>query len=240
MYEARVVKTLNRYFDALLIHADPSLVAIDQTFSRVGDLQVPVVYTGYIAARPPPGAGRSFRRQLGIDASDRLVVASAGSGKAGIVLLEPLLEAADRPDGDRRMHLHVFTGPFMPEEEFQHLVRRSNQRIKVRRFTSRFLSYLAAADLSVSMGGYNTSMNILAAGVPALIWPYPGDREQGIRAARMAQLGAASVIREQDLRPKPLLDLIQQKINDPVGPGPSIDLEGASNTARWINRGVAT
>ncbi|KPJ77455.1 MAG: hypothetical protein AMJ54_08105 [Deltaproteobacteria bacterium SG8_13] len=237
-YEARVVKTLNRYFDALLIHADPSLVTIDLTFSRVRDLKPPIVYTGYIAARPPPDAGRSFRKKLGIRESDRLVVASAGSGKAGIVLLEPLLEAAARLGDELALHLHVFTGPFMPEEEFQLLASRSNNRLKVRRFTSRFLSYLAAADLSVSMGGYNTSMNILATGVPALIWPYPGDREQGIRAGRMAQLGAAGVIRDQDLRPEPLAELIRQKLQGPARSSPRVDLEGARNTARWIHSAV--
>ena len=238
-YEERVVKTLNRYFDALLIHADPSLVEIEQTFSRVEDIQVPVVYTGYIAARPPPEAGRSLRNRLGIGESDRFVVASAGSGKAGIVLLEPLLAAVDHLADDPPLHLHVFTGPFMPEEEFQLLKDRSNQRLKVKRFTSRFLSYLSAADLSVSMGGYNTSMNILATGVPALIWPYPGDHEQGIRAARMAQIGTAGVIREQDLRPGPLANLIRQQLSVPARGRPPIDLEGAHNTARWIESAVS-
>lgn len=237
-YEARVVKTLNRFFDAVLIHADPSLVAIDQTFTRIHDLQVPIVYTGYIAARPPPEAGRSLRKQLGIGESDLFVVASAGSGKAGIVLLEPLLEAAARLEINHPLHLHVFTGPFMPEQEYQALASRTNERVKVRRFTARFLSYLTAADLSVSMGGYNTSMNILATGVPALIWPYPGDREQGLRAARLAQLGAAAVIRAQDLQPKPLAALIQQRINTPAQGSPRVDLDGAHNTARWIRSAV--
>jgi predicted glycosyltransferase len=238
-YEARVVKTLNRYFDAVLIHADPSVVAIDQTFSRIRDLKVPIVYTGYIAARPPTGAGRALRKQLGIEASDRLVVASAGSGKAGIVLLEPLLEAAAHLEADRRLHLQMFTGPFMPEEEFQSLASRSNQRVTVRRFTARFLSHLTAADLSVSMGGYNTTMNILATGVPALIWPYPGDREQGLRAAAMAQLGAAGVIRAQDLHPKPLAELMRKKMIAPGQHRRQIDLDGAHNTARWIDSAVA-
>ena len=238
-YEARVVKTINRYFDALLIHADPSVVTIDDSFSRVRDLQVPVVYTGYVAARPPHGAGRLLRRQLGIAENERLVVASAGSGKAGIVLLEPLLEATALLEAETPVHLHVFTGPFMPEEEFQMLAGRCDNRLTVKRFTSRFLSYLAAADLSISMGGYNTSMNILAAGVPALIWPYPGDREQGLRAARMADLGVAAVIRERDLRPRPLADLIRQKLSRARAAKPRIDLEGARNTARWIHAAAA-
>ena len=55
-YEHRVVKTLNHGFDALWIHADPRLVRLDETFSRVKAISVPVVYTGFITPKPPPDA----------------------------------------------------------------------------------------------------------------------------------------------------------------------------------------
>lgn len=233
-YEARVVDVLNRYFDALLIHADPKLVTLDRTFSRVGDLVIPVVYTGYIAPKPPPDSGRLLRKQLNIDDRALFVVASAGGGKAGIVLLEPLLESFAYLNLGRDIHLHVFTGPFMPEDEFTSLAHQSNANIKVRRFTSRFLSYLTAADLSVSMGGYNTSMNILTTGVPALIWPYPGDHEQGLRAARLADIGAAGVIRAKDLQPAQLAELMQSRLVTSTCGHYQVDLEGAVHTAEWL------
>ena len=233
-YEARVVDVLNRHFDALLIHADPKLVTLDRTFARVGDLEIPVAYTGYIAPKPPPDSGRLLRRQLGIDDRALFIVASAGGGKAGIVLLEPLLESLAYLNLGREIHLHVFTGPFMPEDEFASLARQSNANIKVRRFTSRFLSYLIAADLSVSMGGYNTSMNILTTGVPALIWPYPGDHEQGLRAARLADIGAAGIIREKDLQPAHLAQLVRSRLVTSIRSQTQVDLEGAVHTAEWL------
>jgi predicted glycosyltransferase len=233
-YEARVVDVLNRHFDALLIHADPNLVTLDRTFSRVADLEIPVVYTGYIAPKPPPDSGRSLRRQLGIDDRALFVVASAGGGKAGIVVLAPLLESIAHLNLGREIHLHVFTGPFMPEDEFTSLARQSNANIKVRRFTSRFLSYLMAADLSVSMGGYNTSMNILTTGVPALIWPYPGDHEQGLRAARLADIGVAGIISARDLQPAQLAELVQSRLVTSTRSQTRVDLEGAVHTAEWL------
>jgi predicted glycosyltransferase len=132
------------------------------------------------------------------------------------------------------IHLHIFTGPFMPDEEFNHLKRSATKNVQINRFTPDFLSYLAAADLSVSMGGYNTSMNILSAGVPALIWPYPGDREQGLRAERLARIGIVSVIREKDLQPARLgarmIEVLSRKSKN-TG---RIDLNGSLNTARWL------
>lgn len=233
-YESRVVDTLNRYFDALLIHADPGLIKLDRTFSRIGDLQIPVVYTGYISPEPPLGSRLDFREQLGIDPDAVLIVASAGGGKAGIVLLDPLINCLEHLNLAHPAHLRVFTGPFMPEEEFESLAQRNNNCLKVKRFTSRFLQYLSAADLSVSMGGYNTCMNVLATGVSALIWPYPGDHEQVLRAARLAALGMAAVVREKDLQPKLMADLIQQQLEATQSNTHRIDLEGAVHAANWI------
>ena len=233
-YEARVVGTLNRYFDALLIHADPALVKLDLTFSRVADIEIPVIYTGYIASAAPVPSRSELRGQLNIDDEDFFIVASAGGGNAGIVLLEPLLKGVSRLAADHPVRLQAFTGPYMPEEEFSLLVRSADSRIRMRRFTSRFLLYLGAADLSVSMGGYNTCMNILSTGVPALIWPYPGDQEQGLRARRLAEFGVAEVIEERDLRPERLAAMICRRLGAPARNAHSINLAGAVNTARWI------
>ena len=111
-----------------------------------------------------------------------------------------------------RFVLHVFTGPYMPADEFELLQGRANSRVKVERFTPDFLSFLAAADLSISMGGYNTCMNILASKVTALVWPYPGDREQGLRAKRMEEIGAITVLHEKDLQPRRLAAIIRNSM----------------------------
>ena len=82
-HESRVVKTLNRYFDAVLVHADPSLAQLNETFDQFDEIEIPVIYTGYIAAKPMPPAGRNLRRQLQIGADEFLIIASAGGGTWG-------------------------------------------------------------------------------------------------------------------------------------------------------------
>ena len=54
-HESRAVKTLNRYFDAVLVHADPQLIKISETFDHFDDITIPVDYTGYIAPQNPTG-----------------------------------------------------------------------------------------------------------------------------------------------------------------------------------------
>lgn len=236
-YEDRVVDILNRYFDALMVHADPNYIKIDETFSRIKDINIPIVYTGFVTPSPAPGADNRLRHQLGILNDEILIVASAGGGKTGIVLLKPLIAALAHLRVDAPVHLFIFTGPFMTDEEYGYLQGMAEKNVNVCRFTTDFLSYLAAADLSVSMGGYNTSMNILSAGVPALIWPYPGDREQGLRAQRLARIGAISVISEKDLQPERLGMLMHQVICRKSHHAAPINLSGSFNAAQWLTQG---
>ena len=235
-YEKRVVDCLNRWFDILLVHADPQLIRLDRTFTRLGDIAIPVVYTGFITPKPPVGVRGRIRSGLGIGEDEVLIVASAGGGQAGIVLLEPLLECFPNVNADRPAVLYVFTGPYMPDDEFALLRERAGRHIKVARFTPDFLPLLAAADLSISMGGYNTSMNLLATHVPALVWPYPGDREQGLRADRLASIGAVTVLMEKDLQPERLAVLISDRIKGPEPTSHAIDLNGAVHTARYLEQ----
>jgi predicted glycosyltransferase len=135
---------------------------------------------------------------------------------------------------DSSARLFVYTGPYIDAQDFAYLQSLANQKIKVEKFTSDFLAYLAAADLSISMGGYNTSMNLLACGVRALVWPFGFNREQRLRAQRLAERGAFKILKEQDLQHDRLARIIMQTLSE-MHPGKlDINLEGAANTARWL------
>jgi len=107
-------------------------------------------------------------------------------------------------------------------------------RARVDRFTTDFGAYLAAADLSISMGGYNTTMNILAERVPALLWPFSRNREQGLRARRLADRGLLTVLQDTDLEPDRLAALMEHKLAHPNRPDVKINLDGVANTVRAI------
>ncbi len=232
-HEAKVVKILNRYFDKVLVHADPDLVEIRETFGPFDDISIPVEYTGYIAPRPPAEAGDRIRKQMGMHDGENLIVASAGGGNVGAPLLAAVIKAFSRlKNGDCR--LQVFTGPFLDSRDFDDLRSMAPAGVQVDRFTSDFVSLLAAADLSVSMGGYNTTMNILAARVPALLWPFATNREQRLRAQRLADRDLLTVLEDADLQPDQLAGLMDDKLSQPARPDVRIDLNGVANTVRAI------
>ncbi|MEL6267216.1 MAG: glycosyltransferase, partial [Pseudomonadota bacterium] len=68
------------------------------------------------------------------------------------------------------------------------------------------------AALSISLAGYNTTMNVLRAGTPAILVPighYDFDCEQLMRAEKLAALGAVDMLRTEALGPAVLAERIR-------------------------------
>ncbi len=235
-YEERVLQKLNRHFDVLLIHSDDGLLRLDETFTRVGDINIPVVYTGFITQQTDPAAGRRLRLELAISSEEKLIVASAGGGRSGYKLLTSVIDAWELLRDRLPVRLEVFTGPFMENEEFEELSARTSAGFRIRRYTKRFLDYLYAADLSVSLAGYNTCMNLLVSKVPSLVYPYSRQQEQPMRADRINNLLPMKIMSEVDIQPDRLSKLIDQILHKspPVKSIP-LNLDGAANAARFLN-----
>ena len=236
-HEKRVLEKLNRYFDALLVHSDAGLQRLDETFSRAADISIPLVHTGFITQQADPSAGPGLRRDLKIASGEKLIVASAGGGRSGFPLLNGLLDACDLLDDHLPYRLEVFCGPFMDQKEYEGLCGRSAPGRRIRRYTKRFLDYLSAADLSVSLAGYNTCMNLLVTRVPSLVLPYARQQEQPMRAEKISRYLPMRVLNEADLQParlyRHLVQMLQQNRTVDLVP---IDLDGAANAARFLDR----
>jgi len=242
-YEKRVLQKLNRYFDALLIHSDAALQRLDETFSRAGDIKIPLVYTGFITQQSDPAAGRKLRRELKIAPGGKLVVASAGGGRSGFKLLASVLDACELLRDSLPIRLEAFTGPFMENEAHEKLVARCAPGIRIQRYTRHFLDYLYAADLSVSLAGYNTCMNLLVTQVPALVYPYSRQREQPMRVNKIKNLLPMKILNAENVQPDRLSDHIVQMLDQKrTLKTLPIDLNGAANAAnflsRWLNERV--
>ncbi len=239
-YEAEVCALINQYFDMLLIHADPRLQRLEETFGSVAGLKCAIRYTGYVAqtlsdqdARDRPPQDKPEAR-VGTDPS---ILVSIGGGRVGHELIECVLDAETRLAGRRR--LHILTGPHIPVERFQSLRQRAAGRshITLQRHTTQFLSLLRQADLSISMAGYNTCMDILSAGVRALVWPFTEHEngEQTLRARKLERLGYVSVLDPARFGPDYMASEIVRCLNlPPPAPAVRLDLQGAPRTAELL------
>lgn len=235
-YTSGVLKMLNPNFDDVLVHADPTLVQFDETFPGVSDMEPTLHYTGYVARKPELGAGDALRNELNLGDTP-LIVLSVGGGNVGQELLESVLKASPILAKTHSHRLCVFTGPYAEDEAFARYQELASgcDWMTVSRFTKRFPSYLAAADLSVSLGGYNTTMNLLAAGTYSLMLPFAQNREQQMRTSRLEERGIVKMISPDNLAPEIMAEHMAQALEREPKPH-GIDLNGGVNSARILEQ----
>lgn len=236
-YEAWVVSIMNRYFDLLLVHADPSFQSLDETFSRLPELTAAVKYTGYVVQQDRAQTIADDAAPTRASAEPTILV-SVGGGRVGAALLQAAIGASARLMPSLPHRMKIFSGPYLPEECFGALraLAAPQRQISLRRYTPRFLRHMAQADLSLSMAGYNTCMNVLTTGTRALLWPFTGDGddEQPRRAKKLAELGVVGVLSDDELTPEGLA----RRMVEMLGTLPrkiEIDTGGARNTQQVIS-----
>ncbi len=237
-HEARACRLLNRYFDLLLVHADPTFQRLEESFGPVDAITTPLVYTGYVAQNESTEeAEPADPPEALIPVHKPMVLGSIGGGRVGYELLLGTIAASVQLVATQPHQLLLFAGPYIPDDEFQQLAAAvaGHDHIVLRRYTNRFLHYMAQADLSISMAGYNTCMNLLATGTRALLLPFTGgdNDEQSIRATKLAQMGVAGLLTPADLAPTRLAERMAQQVAMPR-PVSRLDLNGVTATAAHL------
>lgn len=238
-FEMRVVKTLNRYFDGVLIHGDPEIVPLARTFEPFPQITIPCLYTGYIVPESNTIEDKDLfapRDQLHLPRQRKLIVASIGGGNVGGKLLESSARAVTLLKNQGHViHLQIFTGPYCSTATINSLNHLDCPNITVDRFTDNFIKWLEAADLSISMGGYNTSMNLAQSGIPALVLPFDQNQEQRMRAELLEPHCGLSILSENDCTPPLLAERILGKLKQKKKPA-DILLNGAEKTVTLLER----
>jgi predicted glycosyltransferase len=224
-FDDRASQLANDYFDAVLVHSDPTFARLEESFRPRVPLRTPVRYTGFVV---PNGVSHHEAKP------GRHLLVSAGGGIVGAPLLTTAVEAHRLLED---VDMEVITGPFLPEDTWQTLCRRAaGQRgLSLRRSVPDLGGELREARASLSQCGYNTALDILRARVPALIVPFAenGEDEQTRRARRLESLGAIRVLDPADLEPRRLADEIRTLFR--FRPRhPDFDLRGGPNTVRVL------
>ncbi len=215
-YEARVCRTINTFYDLVLVHGDSNFQRLEETFRCAPDLLCPIEYTGYVVQIQHADIG-SILLEIEQDTTPTIVVSNGGGQTPeGHLLLEGTLRAAAVLQGEIPHRICVFAGPFIPESVYMRLqeLAKPLSNVSLTRYTPHLSSFLAQADLSISMAGYNTIMDILTAGVRALVYPFTGggNHEQALRASRLAALGVLTALHEWELAPDQLALIIQSAL----------------------------
>lgn len=218
----------NRYLDDVLVHADPAFARLEETFQPEHTLCPSVHYTGFVLPpRQRPAAHQRCHR----------VVVSAGGGIVGGELFRAAIDAQPQLWNSDGLRMTLIAGPFLPEEEWRDLQLRAVgcPGLQLLRSVPDLYDELADAAFSVSQCGYNTAMEILGSGVPALVVPYfeGNENEQMNRARRLEDLDSLRVLHPDQLDGENLAQSIRTLLTFRPAAN-ALSLDGAEYSAQLI------
>ena len=228
-----IVERVRADFDAVLVHGDPNLIPLQASFPLAPAIADRLVYTGYVAPpdRPPEDAAIAAAR-----AGAGEVLVSAGGGAVGGVLLRAAL-LARRGGCLADAGWRLLAGLNLPAPEFAALTADLPAGVVVERYRPDLPQMLRRCRVSVSQAGYNTVLDILAAGAPAVLVPFAEEREteQTLRAQYLAARGAVTMVPPAALSPERLAAAIVRAAERRPA-ALQIDMGGARRTALAIAR----
>ncbi|MCU0569927.1 MAG: hypothetical protein MUF49_25560, partial [Oculatellaceae cyanobacterium Prado106] len=225
-----------RYHQVWVVGTD-EIFDIAQEYCFPLSVQQKVKFCGYIYRKAGLKTRTSMRQALNVQSDETLVLVTPGGGGDGYRLVETYLAGLAYQSSDRPLKSLIISGSEMPEAERSQLLAQAQAypNVEVLEFTDDMLSYMAAADVVVAMGGYNTIGEILSTRRRAIVVPRvkPAE-EQLIRAERMSALNLFKMIHPQELTPEGLMTAVQAEIVQAHLPFiPRLDMGGLARIAAY-------
>jgi predicted glycosyltransferase len=205
--EAGADDAVRAYYDAIWIYGDAAVYNPVEEYGFAPDIAARMRFSGYLdpthryTSRPRPDSDTT----AALEGADSMVLCQVGGGQDGARLAEAFARTGI-PDGSTGV---LVTGPYMPADARAriHRIAADRPQLRVLDFVSHPERLLQRARRVITMGGYNSVCEVLAAEKRALIVPRVAPRtEQLIRAERLQQLGVVEMLHPSLLSPDALGD----------------------------------
>ncbi|MQY42282.1 glycosyltransferase [Epibacterium sp. SM1969] len=209
---------IDAFYDGVLVHSLEATTPLSISWPVSEQLAAKLHYTGYVAAPAPTP----------IPAGTGEILVSAGGGAVGDDLFRTACEAAKHTP-DLTWRLLVGGTP-----DRITALKSLNSPAIIEPARPDFRQMLAGAAASISMCGYNTALDVLQTGVPAVFVPFDAGNEveQGLRAAALSQLNAISVVKNSNLTAESLLNAVTQIRSAPKRAAMNEGFNGAEEAVR--------
>lgn len=209
--DKKVYSYLEQLYDEIWVYGNKSIYNPIEMYNIPDSIQNRVKFTGYIPRKTlKPGTKVRVRRQYRVMDDDKFVLVTTGGGGDGFEVIDHYLAMHEYYPASLPLKSIIITGPFMPKRIREKLrIRAKKFGIKTFPFHPKLEELMCAADLVISMGGYNTICEILTQQTPALIIPRESPRkEQLVRARRLKSQGLLDFIPWKEVTPQRLRDKI--------------------------------
>lgn len=212
----------NRYFDAIeefydqvLVVGSRDLFDITKEYAFPAAAADKVRFCGYLRRQRSAVGREQQRARLGVG-EERLVLVTPGGGEDGTRLVAGHIEAW--PDVAARTNAKslVVCGPEMAQaqREAMHAAAAGLPGLTIRDFSDDMIGLMDAADVVVSMSGYNTVCELLTLKKRSILVPRVKPvQEQLVRAERLAHLGLARMLHPDALNARSLADALTEELD---------------------------
>lgn len=231
-------EVIRDYYDQIWIYGDQEIFDAIQEYQMPDYVARKAMFTGYLGKAQFSFDRLQIRAELGLNGGLFSLVMVGGGGD-GFPIMKTYVEGA-RTAGNRNLESVLIVGPEMPKTHRREIERfcRNGCPLQFREFSDEIEPILMAADVVVSMGGYNSTCEILAFRKKAVIIPRIRPvREQYIRAQRLAEFGLINMIHPENLTPSKLLKTIERTISEDnplMDVEKKIDLNGLQRIADMV------
>jgi predicted glycosyltransferase len=227
--DIETVELVEQYFDHVLLHGDPNMVRLEDTFPQYDRLAEHVLYTGIVAAPAIDG-------EQAVGGAKYDVLVSVGGGVMGSRLL---LAAAGAKQIStlRDARWCIITGVNVSAKIREDLKTIAPGDVEIRDFIPNLRVEMARAQVSISRAGYNTVADIFRSGCRAIVVPLSDgeETEQLRRAEILAARGLATVLRPEEETPEALAAAIARTMAGPPPERGKLNLEGARTSAKIVS-----
>lgn len=205
---------LRWYYDDILVLGDRKIFDVSDEYQFPRGLREKVHHYGYVQREVPLRSRLEIRRDLGVEDAESLILVTTGGGEDGYEILAASLTASRNLAKRLAVKTLLVTGPELSADKSRVIRRIARSRdLPVIEFTDDLMSYAHAADVVISMAGYNTICELLTLGKRSIVIPRVKPvEEQRIRAERLAGLGAFRVILPNELTPQLLENALEEEL----------------------------
>lgn len=200
-------EVLRDLYSEIWVYGQENLYNPIEEYAFPDDIAAKTVFTGYIPRKVPQT--RKVKRK------HKQVVVTIGGGGDGYTVLDNYLKMLES-NGTVDFKTLMITGPFLSRDRLDELADRARAvKVRIKPFVRNIEKKMAAADLVVSMGGYNTMCEILSLKKPALVIPRDNPRqEQLIRAQVFKGRGLCDFIKWDDVTPETMREKVNMLLDD--------------------------
>ncbi len=231
-------EAIHKFYDRVLVLGTPEIFDICQEYQLPPQVASKVQFCGYIRKQLGRKTPNLILHELQVSPEEKLILVTPGGGEDGYRLIDTYLSSLALLPTSHQLRSLIICGPEMPIEEQAALQKKAAlyPKVQMGEFTDDLMSYITAADALVTMGGYNTTCEILSVGKPAVVIPRnKPSQEQWIRAEQLAKKGVLAAIHPDELTPEKLLrSLLKQLYTQNQISQRAIDLNGLPKISQHI------